>query len=114
MKSGGSTCPFDHVSVIALKRCPILRSSLHRIIVYCWQNNIIPKNWKRGFCVHIYKKGSPKQQSNFRPITLEPVCAYVTEGVTSVIRNSMYNYLIKTITSKLIFKKGFGWESLVQ
>ena len=80
MKSSGSTCPFDHVSVIALKRCPILRSSLHRIIVYCWQNNIIPKNRKRGFCVHIYKKGSPKQPSNFRSITLEPVCAYVTEG----------------------------------
>ena len=42
MKSSGSACPFDHVSVIALKRCPILRSALHRIMVYCWTKKIIP------------------------------------------------------------------------
>ena len=35
IKSSGSTFPFYHVSVIALKRCPILILDLHRIIVYC-------------------------------------------------------------------------------
>ena len=32
MKSSGSACPFDQISVLALKRCPILRTALHRII----------------------------------------------------------------------------------
>ena len=77
MKSSGSACPLDRVSVIALKKFPILRYTLHRIIVYCWQNNIIPDIWRRGFCVLIYNKGSPKQPSNFTSITLEPVCAKV-------------------------------------
>ena len=48
--------PFDHVSVIALKRCPILRSALHRIIVYCWTKKVIPVTWRKGFSVLIYKK----------------------------------------------------------
>ena len=60
MKSSGSACPLDSVSVIALKKFPILRYTLHRIIVYCWQNNIITDIWRRGFCVLIYHKGSPK------------------------------------------------------
>ena len=75
MKSSGSACPFDHVSVIALKRSAILRSALHRIIVCSWQNNIIQETWKKCFCVLIYKKGSPKQPFNFRPTTLEPLRA---------------------------------------
>ena len=90
-KPSGSACPFAHVSVIALKRCPILRSILHRIIVYCWQNNI-PETWKRGFCVFIYKKVSPKQPCEFRPIILDPVCAKV---LMPLIRNGMHGYLVK-------------------
>ena len=80
MKSSGSTCPFDDVR-IALKRCPILRSAIHHIIVYCWQNNIIAETWKRGFCELIYKKGSPKKPSSFKPITLEPVCTKVLKSL---------------------------------
>ena len=53
MKSSGPACPFDHVSVIALKRCPILRTGLHFIIVYCWTKKVTPVTWKKGFCVLI-------------------------------------------------------------
>ena len=53
MKSSGSAFPFDHVSVIALKRCPILRTGLHFIIVYCWTKKVTPVTWKKGFCVLI-------------------------------------------------------------
>ena len=75
VKLSGPACLFDHVSVIALKRCPILRSTLHHIIVYCWTKKIIPVTWRKGFCVLIYKKGTLKEPSNFRPITLETVYA---------------------------------------
>ena len=112
MRSSGSACLLDHPSIIALKRCLILRSALHHIIVCCWQNNIIPGTWKRNFCVLIYKKVSPKQLSNFSPITLEPVCAKV---FTSLIHKiASIAILLKTTTSKLIFQKCFGRESLVQ
>ena len=77
MKSKCSGCPLDHVSAIALTRCPILRFAHHHIIVYCWQNNIIPETWERDCCVLIYKKDSPKQSSNSIPITLESVRAKV-------------------------------------
>ena len=110
MKSSGSACPFDHMSVTVLKMCPILRSAIHRIIIYYFQNNIILETWKRGFCVLIYKRGSPKQPSNFRPITLESVCAKV---LTPLIRNRMYSYLIKNNYIKTDIQKGFGRESPV-
>ena len=77
MKSSCSACPFDHVSVIALKRCPILKLALHHFIIYCWTKKVIPVTWRKGFCVLIYKKGTVKEPSIFRPITLEPVCARV-------------------------------------
>ena len=74
MKSSGSASPFDHISVIASKRCPIQRSAVHRIIVYFWTKNVTPVIWREGSCVLIYKKGTPKEPSNFTSIALEAVC----------------------------------------
>ena len=108
MKSSGSACPFDHVSVIVLKMCPTLRSAIHRIIIYCLQNNIILETWKRGFCVLIYKKGSQKQPSNFRPITLEPVRSKL---LTSLIRNRIHSYLIQNNYIKTDIQRGF-WTGI--
>ena len=108
MKSSGSACPFNHINVIALKRCPILRSALHRIIVYCWTKKVIPATFRKGFCLPIYKKGTPKEPSNFRPITLEPVCAKV---FTSLIRNRMYSSLVNNSYIETNIQKGF-WTGI--
>ena len=107
MKSSGSACPLDRVSVIALKKFPILRYTLHRIIVYCWHNNIIPDIWRRGFCVLIYNKGSPKQPYNFTSITLEPICAKV---LVSLIRSRVCSYFIKSNCIEADIQKGFWTE----
>ena len=107
VKLSGSACPFDHVSVIALKRCPILRSALHRIMVYCWTKKIIPVTWRKGFCVLIYKKGTPKEPSNFRPITLETVYAKV---FTLLIPNWMYGFLVNNGYIETNMQKGFWAE----
>ena len=32
MKSSASPCPFDHISILVFKNCPILRTYLYRII----------------------------------------------------------------------------------
>ena len=77
IKSNGSPCPFDHVSVIVLKRCPIMRTIMHKVISYCWSYKIFPNTWKNAFTILIYKKGSNTNPSNFRPITLQPVLAKI-------------------------------------
>jgi hypothetical protein len=46
-----SPCPFDQVSMIVLKKCPILWTVLWRIIKH------IPAQWKAGLTVLAYKKG---------------------------------------------------------
>ena len=45
MRSGTSPCPFDHVSVLVLKNCPILRTHLHKLLQYCWETHSVPKTW---------------------------------------------------------------------
>ena len=42
MKSSGLTFPFDKISTLALKRCPILLTSLHRITSHCWLHQKVP------------------------------------------------------------------------
>ena len=84
MKSSGSPCPFDHISVIVLKNCSILRTQVWRICKYCWENKIFPEIWKNSTTILIHKKGSPNDPSNFRPITLEPILSKI---LTSLIRN---------------------------
>ena len=108
MKPGSSACPFDQISIIILKRCPFLRTALHRIIVYCWEGNVVPRIWKHGFTILIYKKDSPQDPSNFRPITLQPVFGKV---FTSISRNRIYSFLMdkKYIETKI--QKGF-WEEV--
>ena len=64
--SSAPTCPFDYARVIMIKRCPILRSVLHRIIVYFWIKTVNPVTWREGFFVFIDKKGTSKEPFNFR------------------------------------------------
>ena len=68
--SGGSPCPHDKISIIILKRCPILRTYIHEIISHCWLHRMFPRCWKYAFIILIYKKKSNTEPSNFRPITL--------------------------------------------
>ena len=111
MKSSGSASPFDHISVIASKRCPIQRSAVHRIIVYCWTKNVTPVIWREGSCVLIYKKGTPKEPSNFTSITLEAVCKsfYFAYSKSNVVASFEI-----TVTLKQTFRKVFGRGSLAQ
>lgn len=72
-RAGSSACPLDQLSILILKHCPILRTLLHHYVVECWAQRKIPKCWKRGATILIYKKGDTNDPSNFRPITLQPV-----------------------------------------
>ena len=92
MRSGASPCPFDHVSVLILKNCPIIRTQLHKILQYCWETHSVTKTWKHGFTVLIYMKGESSNPANFRPITLEPVCLKI---LSSIVRRRLYSFLVK-------------------
>ena len=107
IKSSGSPCPHDHMSIIMLKLCLFLRTAWHRIISQSWEKQTFPKTWKYAFIILIYKKGEKKVPSNFRPITSQPAFAKV---YSSLISNRIYKFLLENncIESK-IQKRVLEW-----
>ena len=108
MKSSGSPCPIDHLSIIALKNCPILRTQLWRICKHCWENKYFPDIWKNSATILIHKKGSEEDPGNFRPITLEPVLSKV---MTSLIRNRIFSFVLENKFIECDIQKWF-WTGL--
>ena len=48
-------------------------SNLGRVLEllnFWWENNIFPEDKLKAYVASIYKKGDPKQQGNYRPISL--------------------------------------------
>ena len=105
-KASGSPCLHDQISIIILKRCPILQTYIHKIITHCWTHRMFPRCWKYAFTILKYKKKSNTEPSNFRPITLQPLLAKI---YSSVICN-----LQKMTLSKREYKRGFGKGYLEQ
>ena len=108
MKSSGSPCPFDQISVIVLKRCPIVRTMIWKIIEKSWEIGKVPTVWKNGLTVLIHKNGVNTDPGNFRPITLEPVLCKV---FTSWMRNRIYKHLCENEYIETNIQKGF-WSGI--
>src|SRR5437867_4447919 len=104
-KTGSSACPLDQISVISLKRCPILRTILHNIIANCWQSQYTPKAWRVGVTILLYKKGDPAKVDNFRPITLQSVPYKI---FSSFIRNRLQAFLDNNKYHNNNIQKGFA------
>src|SRR6267154_1441044 len=104
-RAGSSACPLDQISVITLKKCPILRSILHNIIAGCWQSQYTPKAWRVGVTILIYKKGDPSSVDNFRPITLQSVPCKI---FSSFIRNRLQAFLDNNNYHNNNIQKGFA------
>ena len=103
IKSSGSPCPLDKISIICFKRCPYLRTFLTDIIRIVWESGRVPSEWKKACTVLVHKKGTSDDPANFRPITLESVPLKV---FTSCIRDSIFPFLLKMNLSKQKSKKG--------
>ncbi|KAF1331622.1 reverse transcriptase, partial [Globisporangium splendens] len=52
-----------------------LLPALHAAFSFCWSHRKVPSTWKVGVTQLIFKKGDPKDPSNWRPICLQP-CIY--------------------------------------
>ena len=90
MKTSGSPCPLDQISVIVLKRIPYLRSYLTILIQNIWDTQHLPITWKHAVTILIHNKYSAEDPANLRSITLEPVFLKV---FTSLLRNRILAFL---------------------
>ena len=98
MKSSGSPCPLDQLSIICFKRCPYLRTYLTDLIHDIWLSGTVPTKWKRACTKYT------NDPSNFRSITLESIPLKV---FTSCIRNAIYSYLVSNNFIEQNIQKGF-------
>ena len=108
MKASSSPYPFDQISVLVLKKCPIVRTYVWKLLEHCWEKSLVPELWKKGLTALAYKKGLADDPANFWPITLEPVIAKV---LTSLIRNRIYAFLCKNQYIETNIQKGF-WTGI--
>ena len=104
MKSSGSPCPLDQISMICFKRCPCLRSFILNICTEVLTSNTLPAQWTKAAAILIHKKGDPSLPENFRPIALEPVSLKI---FTSLFRNRVFTYLINNQYIESHYQKGF-------
>ena len=104
MKSSGSPCPLDKISIVCFTRCPHLRSLLTYIIRVIWETGHIPAEWKKACTFLVHKKGSGDEPVNFRPITLESVPLKV---FISCLCDSIFSFHRQTDCIKAEIQKGF-------
>ena len=104
MKTSGSPCPLDQISVIVLKRIPYLQTYLTVLIQNIWDTRHLPINWKHAVMMLIHKKDSAEDPANFRPITLEPVFLKV---FISFLRNRILAFLKGNDYVENNIQKGF-------
>ena len=104
MKSSGSPCPLDKLSIVYFKRCPYLRSILTEVIRVVWESRQVPTEWKKACTVLAHKKGNNEDPSNFRPITLESVPLKV---FTSCLWDSIFTFLKENNFIEVEIQKGF-------
>ena len=103
MKSSGSPCPLDQISIIYFKRCLYLRSFMLEICTEVLRSNILPAEWTKVDTILIHKRVTPICL-NCGPITLEPVSL---KPFASLLRNRVFMYLINNQFIESRYQKGF-------
>lgn len=79
LKNSNST-GFDEFSVRIIKQCGhLLVKPLSHIINSCFTNGCFPNLLKLSKVICLYKKGDPKEMSNYRPISLLSVFSKIVE-----------------------------------
>ena len=81
----------DKISIRLLKLCgDSINRPLATIFKNCFNERIFPNDWKKANVVPIHKKNYKQIVTNYRPVSLLPVCSKIFERI---IYNAMYKYI---------------------
>ena len=82
---------FDGISISMLKLFPnLVALPLSLIFKKCIECGVFPTKWKRANVQPVHKKNSRQTKSNYRPISLLPICSKIFE---KIIFDNMYAFL---------------------
>lgn len=96
---------FDGISIAMLKLCTKeVAIPLSLIFKCCLSHGIFPAQWKKANVQPVHKKNSRQIKSNYRPISLLPICSKIFE---KIIFDHMYSFLL---TNKLLSKNQSGFR----
>ena len=107
-RSSASASPIDQLSILILKKCPMARTILHKILVECWTQKKIPKCWKNSATILIFKKGDTSDPGNFRPISLQAVWYKI---LASLMKRRLFKFLSQNNYLDMKKQKGF-WPGI--
>ena len=95
----------DEISVAMLQLCAIeVALPLSLIFQKCLSTGTFPDSWKCANVQPIHKKNNRQLKSNYRPISLLPICGKILE---KIIFDQVYSFLNK---NKLISKNQSGFR----
>ena len=82
---------YDEISIAMLKLCaPAVAKPLNLIFRKCLSEGLFPNAWKFANVQPIHKKDSRQIKSNYRPISLLPVCGKILE---KIVFDELYAFL---------------------
>ena len=58
-----------------------LRSAIHKLIIFIWNKEELPEEWKESIIVPIYKKGDKTDCNNYRGISLLPTTYKILSNI---------------------------------
>jgi hypothetical protein len=83
----------DGISIAMLKLCPNeVAKPLNLIFKKCISTGEFPDLWKLANVQPVHKKNSRQEKSNYRPISLLPICGKIFE---KIVFDSLYRFLIE-------------------
>ena len=94
MKARSTPSPFDRVGYVIFKNCPSLIPALVQLFNICWNQSIIPGEWKCAAIKLIPKSSAIEDTTNpanFRPIALTPC---IGKLFTTLLRNCWLRYMV--------------------
>jgi hypothetical protein len=61
----------------------IIRSEIHKLIIFVWNKEGLPEEWKESVIMPIYKKGDKTDCSNYRGISLLSITYKILSNILS-------------------------------
>ena len=76
---------------------------LEQLFSVIWQEEIVPRQWREGLIVNIFKKGDREDPANYRGITL-------LSAVGKVFCKILNNRLVQCLHKEgVLHDRGTGW-----